>query len=69
LLTAEQAFSCVRVCQMLSNLYQAIYLFRYDSKLKTVFILAKNQNDIDKELQIIIFANGIWRFIDDETRL
>lgn len=28
---------------MLSNLYQAIYLFRYDSKLKTVFILVKNK--------------------------
>lgn len=67
MLTVEQAFSCVRVCQMLSNLYQAIHLFRYDSKLKTVFILAKNQND--EELPIIIFSNGIWRFIDDETRL
>lgn len=54
---------------MLSNLYQVIYLFRYDLKHKTVFILAKNQNDNDEELQIIIFANGIWRFIDDETRL
>ena len=69
MLTVEQAFSCVRVCQMLSNLYQVIYLFRYDLKHKTVFILAKNQNDNDEELQIIIFANGIWRFIDDETRL
>ena len=67
MLTAEQAFSCVRVCQMLSNLYQVIYLFRYDPNLKTVFILAKNQNN--DELQIIIFSNGIWRFIDDETRL
>ena len=67
MLTVEQAFSCVRVCQMLSNLYQAIHLFCYDHKLKIVFILAKNQNN--EELQIIIFSNGIWRFIDDETKL
>ncbi|HEY9704038.1 MAG TPA: hypothetical protein V6C58_16430 [Allocoleopsis sp.] len=67
MLTTEQAFSSVRVCQMLSNLYLAIYLFRYDPNLKTVFILAKNPNN--DELQIIIFPNGIWRFIDDETKL
>ncbi|MDJ0662887.1 MAG: hypothetical protein QNJ42_25870 [Crocosphaera sp.] len=65
--TIEQALSCVRVCQMLSNLYQQIYLFRYDSNFKTIFILTRNEND--EELQIVIFANGIWRFIDDETQL
>lgn len=52
---------------MLSNLYQQIYLFRYDSNYKTIFILARNDNN--EELQIVIFANGIWRFIDDETQL
>ncbi|MDJ0580688.1 MAG: hypothetical protein QNJ66_11780 [Crocosphaera sp.] len=65
--TIEQALSCVRVCQMLSNLYQQIYLFRYDSNFKTIFILTRNEND--EELQIVIFSNGIWRFIDDETQL
>ncbi len=65
--TVEQALSCVKVCQMLSNLYQQIYLFRYDSNFKTIFILARNENN--EELQVVIFANGIWRFIDDETQL
>ncbi|MGK7892193.1 MAG: hypothetical protein AB4372_00675 [Xenococcus sp. (in: cyanobacteria)] len=65
--TVEQALICVRVCQMLSDLYQPIYLFRYDINFKTIFILARNQNN--EEIQIVIFANGIWRFIDDETRL
>jgi hypothetical protein len=65
--TVEQALSCVRVCQMLSNLYQQIYLFRYDSNFKTIFLLARSENN--EELQIVIFANGIWRFIDDETEL
>lgn len=65
--TVEQAFSCVRVCQMLSNLYRTIHIFRYDQSFKTVFILTKNQSG--EELQIVIFPNGLWRFIDDETRL
>jgi hypothetical protein len=65
--TVEQAFSCVRVCQMLSNLYRTIHIFRYDQTYKTVFILAKNPNN--EELQIVIYPNGLWRFIDDETRL
>lgn len=38
--TAEQAFACVRVCQMLSNGYQPIHVFRYNPNTKTVFILA-----------------------------
>lgn len=43
-----------------------IHIFRYDQTYKTVFILAKNQNN--EELQIVIFPNGLWRFINDETR-
>ncbi|MGQ9873559.1 DUF6888 family protein [Leptodesmis sp.] len=38
--TAEQAFVCVRVCQMLSDGYQPIHVFRYNPNTKTVFILA-----------------------------
>ncbi len=52
---------------MLSNLYRTIHIFRYDQSFKTVFILTKNQSG--EELQIVIFPNGLWRFIDDETRL
>lgn len=65
--TAEQALGCVRVCQMLSNLYSTIHLFRYDPNYKTVFILARNQ--FDEEMEIIILPNGLWRFIDNETQL
>jgi hypothetical protein len=32
--TAEQAFACVRVCQMLSDGYQPIHVFRYNSNTK-----------------------------------
>ncbi|MGF1936037.1 MULTISPECIES: DUF6888 family protein [unclassified Nostoc] len=31
--TTEQALACVRVCQMLSNLYKDIRLFRFDDKI------------------------------------
>ncbi|WP_336622364.1 hypothetical protein [Chlorogloeopsis sp. ULAP01] len=57
--TAEQAFACVRVCQMLSNLYKDIKLFRFDDKTGQVYILAEN------DIQIIIFSNGIWDFVND----
>lgn len=65
--TIEQAFGSVRVCQMLSNLYRTIHLFRYDQNFRTIFILTKSLNN--EELQIVILPNGLWRFIDDETQL
>ncbi|MDV2998804.1 MAG: hypothetical protein N5P05_000410 [Chroococcopsis gigantea SAG 12.99] len=52
---------------MLSNLYAPIYVFRYDEFYQTVFILAKNS--FDQEIQVVIFPNGILRFIDDDTQL
>lgn len=61
--TVEQAFTCVRVGQMLSNGYQPIHVFRYNQNTKTVFILA----GVTESLEIIIFANGQWSFNDEET--
>jgi hypothetical protein len=61
--TIEQAFSCVIVCQQLSNGYQPIYLFRYDQYERTVFILA----GVTESLEIVIFPDGVWRFSDDEA--
>lgn len=58
--TAAQAYASVQVCQMLSNLYLPINVFRYDSKLKTLYIQAGN-ND---EFAIIINEQGIWEFIE-----
>lgn len=55
--------SCVRVCQMLSNYYQDIHLFRYDSFRSIVYIIA-GAND---EFKIIIPSSGVWEF--DETEL
>jgi hypothetical protein len=59
--TDEQAQACLRVCQMLSNGYQPIYLFRHSRNFRRVYILAGMMENI----QIVIPENGKWRFIDD----
>jgi hypothetical protein len=60
--TAEQALSCLRLCQMLSNCYRDIQLFRFNAQTGEVYIFAGD------ELQIIVSRNGLWRFLD-ETEL
>ncbi|MBE9104749.1 hypothetical protein IQ229_07275 [Nostoc cf. edaphicum LEGE 07299] len=57
--TTEQALACVRVCQMLSNLYKDIRLFRFDDTTGQVYILAGD------ELQVIVLSNGIWDFVNE----
>ena len=57
--TNIQATVSVFVCQMLSNTFQPINVFRYDRKLKTLYI----QAGIDDNLAIIIDSNGEWEFV------
>ena len=57
--TNIQAKVSVFVCQMLSNAFQPINVFRYDQKLKTLYI----QAGIDDNLAIIIDSNGEWEFV------
>lgn len=61
--STKQSFACVRVCQMLSNSYRAIYVFRYDTTRQIFYIQAgtANQND---EIEIEILRSGLWRFIE-----
>ncbi len=56
--TNEQAQACLRVCQMLSNCYRDIQLFRFDDQTGIAFIFA------GEEIQIIVPPNGLWRFLD-----
>jgi hypothetical protein len=56
--TNKQALACLRVCQMLSNYYRDIQIFRFDDQTGVVFIFA------GEELQIIVPPNGAWRFLD-----
>ncbi len=60
--TDEQAQACLRVCQMLSNFYKDIQLFRFNPRNREVYIFA------GEELQIRVFPSGDWSFID-ETEL
>ncbi|MGI2905085.1 DUF6888 family protein [Tolypothrix sp. VBCCA 56010] len=57
--TNEQAQACVRVCQMLSNGYRNIELFRFNELKGYIFILAGDN------IQIMIFPSGEWKFINE----
>ncbi|WP_414858397.1 DUF6888 family protein [Phormidesmis priestleyi] len=47
------------VCQLLSNLYQPVQVFRYDRRLKTIYI----QAGIADERALIIDEDGSWEFV------
>jgi hypothetical protein len=54
--------ACVRVCQMLSNGYRAVYVFRYDTSRQIVYIQAGTETRPD-EIEVEIPVSGLWRFI------
>jgi hypothetical protein len=57
--TAVQALTCLRVCQMVSNSFLDIHLIRFDEIKGYIYILAGD------EMEILIFPEGNWRFIDE----
>ncbi len=62
--TEIQKDTVIFICQLLSILYQPIWLFRYDAKERYVFLIAGREEG----LEITIFADGHWEFNqDDET--
>lgn len=61
--TAVQNFQSVCLCQSLSDFYQPIWLFRYDPGTREVFILA----GVNEVIQIRVFNNGSWRFVNNEA--
>lgn len=56
--TDKQKETAIFICQLLSNLYQPINLFRYDQRLKIIYILA-GMND---GLEIVINQDRKWDF-------
>jgi hypothetical protein len=56
--TDQQKDTVIFICQLLSNLYQPINLFRYDQRLQTIYILA----GINDGIEITINQEGIWDF-------
>lgn len=64
MLTDKQKSTTIFVCQLLSNLLQPIWLFRYNSIHEYIFIIA----GIEESLEITIYQDGRWEFNqDDET--
>ncbi|TBR61437.1 hypothetical protein B4U84_11735 [Westiellopsis prolifica IICB1] len=57
--TQKQSNTAIFVCQLLSNLYQPIQVFRYDHKLKTLYIQAGTTD----EIALIIDEEGMWDFV------
>jgi len=55
---SAQSIQAVILCQWLSNGYQPINIFRYDSKLKTIYI----QGGVNDEIALVIYSDGSWRF-------
>jgi hypothetical protein len=47
------------MCQLLSNLFQPIQVFRYDRELETLYI----QAGASDEIAVIINSAGIWEFV------
>jgi hypothetical protein len=61
LITSKQAIKACLLAQALSNGYKPIQLFRYDSQEKYIYILAGEEETI----QVKIFPDGNWRFLND----
>ncbi|MFM9264077.1 DUF6888 family protein [Tychonema sp. BBK16] len=57
--TQKQSNTAIFLCQLLSNLYQPINVFRYDRHLKTLYI----QAGVSDEIGILIDENGSWSFV------
>jgi hypothetical protein len=57
--TQKQSNTAVFLCQLLSNLYQPIQIFRYDPTLKTLYI----QTRAADEIALIIKEGGNWDFV------
>lgn len=57
--TRKQSDTAIFLCQLLSNLFQPMQVFRYDQKLKTIYIQAGTSD----EIALIIEENGNWEFV------
>lgn len=57
--TQKQSNTAIFLCQLLSTLYQPMQVFRYDLRLKTLYIQA---GSID-EIALIIDEDGSWEFV------
>ncbi len=57
--TQQQLEAAVFLCQVLSNLYQPIQVFRYDQRFKTIYM----QAGVNDEIALVIDEDGSWEFV------
>jgi len=55
----DSLVTAVFLCQLLSNLYQPIQVFRYDRRLKTIYM----QAGVNDEIALVIDEDGSWEFV------
>ncbi|WP_013321940.1 DUF6888 family protein [Gloeothece verrucosa] len=60
--TEKQKNTVIFICQLLSNLLQPIWLFRFDPLNKNIYIIAGRE----ESLEITIYQTGRWEFNEDE---
>jgi hypothetical protein len=60
--TEKQKDTAIFVFQLLSNLLQPIWLFRYDALHKYIFLIAGRE----ESLEITIYQNAKWEFNQDD---
>ncbi|NEQ11056.1 MULTISPECIES: hypothetical protein [unclassified Moorena] len=57
--TQQQLVTVAFLCQLLSNLYQPIQVFRYDQGFKTIYV----QAGVNDEIALVIDEDGSWEFV------
>jgi hypothetical protein len=57
--TSKQSSTAIFICQLLSNLFKPINIFRYDNQLKTLYI----QAGVNDEIALVIDEDGSWEFV------
>ena len=57
--TQQQLVTAAFLCQLLSNLYQPIQVFRYDRRFKTIYM----QAGINDDIALVIDEDGSWEFV------
>ncbi len=62
MLSEKQKYTAIFICQLISNLLQPIWLFRYNPSSKYIFIIAGRE----ESLEITLFENGSWEFNQDD---
>ncbi len=55
--TTEQGFASICVCQMLSNYFQNVEIFRFDEQRGEIYIF------VSDEIEVLVERDGHWRFV------